>query len=86
MWSVTHTHVSIPILTPHSYKLNHFFKHLWPHLVVDLRPVAAGGAAQVDQVTVAVHLAQTSGEDGAHDDDGGVVLFFFVFLLTFTLC
>ena len=71
MWSVTHTHVSIPILTPHSFKLSHFFKHLCPHLVIDLRPVAAGGAPQVDEVAVAVHLAQTPGEDGAHDDDGG---------------
>ena len=82
-WSVTHTHVSIPILT--LIQTQPFFQASRPHLVIYLGPVAAGGAAQVDQVTVAVHLAQTPGEDGAHDDDGGVVLFFFVFLLTFTL-
>ena len=38
------------------------------HLVVDLRPAPAGGAAQVHQVRVAVHLAQAPGEDRAHRD------------------
>ena len=88
-WSVTHTHVSIfqsqfSILI-HSNST--IFKHLWPHLIVDLRPAAAGGAAQVDEVTVAVHMTQTPGEDRAHRDDGvGGGGGFFVFLLTFTLC
>ena len=39
------------------------------HLVVDLRPAPAGGAAQVHQV--AVHLLHALGEDGAHGEGGG---------------
>ena len=54
------------------------------HLVIDLRPAPAGGAAQVDQVRVSVHLAQAPGEDGAHPDDVPFPVFF-VFLPTFTL-
>ena len=45
------------------------------HLVVDLRPAPAGGAAQVHQVTVGVHLAQAPGEDRAHRDQECLLVF-----------
>ena len=51
------------------------------HLVVDLRPAPAGGAAQVHQVAVGVHLAQAPGEDRAHRDQECLLCL----LVTFTL-